>query len=68
MDPEFRYHLATTRLWGLMAIGLSDAVILPMNPEDEAKMMSTLVSGLKSSYGETMKSNNISLGMVISIY
>ena len=62
MDPGFNYHVATARLWGLMAIGLSDAVILPMNPEDEGRMMSTLVSELKSSHGEIMRSNNISLG------
>ena len=27
LDPEFSYHLALSRLWALMAVGLADAKV-----------------------------------------
>ncbi|XP_042204189.1 putative N-acetylated-alpha-linked acidic dipeptidase [Homarus americanus] len=61
LDPEFRYHLAIGRLWALMGIGLADAKILPMDPDDETVMLRKMVADLKAEYGDTLQEKGISL-------
>nr|XP_027215301.1 putative N-acetylated-alpha-linked acidic dipeptidase isoform X2 [Penaeus vannamei] len=61
LDPEFRYHLSMGHLWGLMAIGLADARILPMDPEDETIMLKKMIADLKNEFGQTLKQKGISL-------
>ncbi|XP_071530780.1 N-acetylated-alpha-linked acidic dipeptidase 2-like [Panulirus ornatus] len=61
LDPEFGHHLALGRLWALMGVGLADAKILPMDPEDETVMLRRIVHDLKQEYGPTLLEQGISL-------
>ncbi|XP_066977059.1 N-acetylated-alpha-linked acidic dipeptidase 2-like isoform X1 [Macrobrachium rosenbergii] len=61
LDPEFRYHLSLGQLWGLMAIGLADAEILPMDLEDEITMLRRMLEGLQEEYGQALKERGLSL-------
>ena len=67
VDPEFQYHIALGRLWGLMSIGLADNVILPMNAEDETLIHKKILLETKQSYWKLIERNNISLGNYFKI-
>ncbi|XP_042890770.1 N-acetylated-alpha-linked acidic dipeptidase 2-like [Penaeus japonicus] len=67
LDPEFRYHLSMGHLWGLMAIGLADARILPMDPEDETVMLRKMLVDLKNEYGHTLKQKGINFASVETV-
>jgi len=49
-DPGFRFHAAMTRLWGVMAVRLANADLLPFDPAAYAEAINTYVEELK---GET---------------
>ncbi|CAL4065883.1 unnamed protein product, partial [Meganyctiphanes norvegica] len=61
LDPDFQYHLAIGRLWVLMALGLVDNKILPMDIRDEVAMHQVLIKTLEGNYGQLMEKNGISL-------
>ena len=52
-DPTFRYHVAMTQIWGIMALRLSDADILPL---DYATYADELLSYLKALQNENKQS------------
>ncbi|CAL4112311.1 unnamed protein product, partial [Meganyctiphanes norvegica] len=47
LDPEFHYHLAIAQLWSMMALGLVDNKVLPMDPRDEVVMQQVLLQSLE---------------------
>ncbi|XP_071530793.1 N-acetylated-alpha-linked acidic dipeptidase 2-like [Panulirus ornatus] len=67
LDPEFRYHLSLGQMWALMGVGLADAKILPMDPEDETAMLRRMLAELKTEYGPNLKENGVSLGSLESV-
>ncbi len=52
-DPTFRYHVAMTQIWGIMALRLADADILPF---DYATYADELLSYLKALQNENKHS------------
>ena len=52
-DPTFRYHVAMTQIWGIMALRLADADILPF---DYAAYADELLSQLKALQNENKHS------------
>ncbi|MBI4466473.1 MAG: M28 family metallopeptidase [Acidobacteria bacterium] len=46
-DPEFRYHAAMARLWGVMALRLANADLLPFEPEAYAEALAAYVEELR---------------------
>ena len=52
-DPTFRYHVAMTQIWGIMALRLADADILPF---DYAAYADELLSHLKALQNENKHS------------
>ena len=52
-DPTFRYHVAMTQIWGILALRLADADILPF---DYAAYADELLSHLKALQNENKHS------------
>ena len=52
-DPTFRYHVAMTQIWGILALRLADADILPF---DYAAYADELLSHLKALQNENKQS------------
>ena len=46
-DPLFLYHVAMARLWGLLALRLADAVVLPFDHTDQAAALRSYQSDLQ---------------------
>ncbi|KAK7078223.1 N-acetylated-alpha-linked acidic dipeptidase 2, partial [Halocaridina rubra] len=61
LDPTFAYHLSLGHLWGLMTIGLADAKILPMNPEDETSMLEGMIEKLQEDFEDFFYAYDISI-------
>lgn len=49
-DPTYEYHQTLVKIWGLLALRLSDDVILPMYPLDYTHKIAQHISHLKSLY------------------
>lgn len=49
-DPTYEYHQTLVKIWGLLALRLSDDVILPMYPVDYAHQLTEHISSLESIY------------------
>lgn len=45
-DPDFKYHEAMVKVWGLLALRLADDLILPIHPVDYANELSKYVHQL----------------------
>ena len=46
-DPGFRFHAAMARLWGVMALRLANADLLPLDPRAEAEALDSYVEELR---------------------
>ena len=47
-DPGFRYHVATTKVWALAAVALSETPIIAFNATDYATGLATYLSTVKT--------------------
>ncbi|EIE82054.1 hypothetical protein G6F46_000287 [Rhizopus delemar] len=47
-DPDFRYHQTMVKIWGLLALRLSESLILPLHPADYAADLSKYVDNLST--------------------
>ncbi|KAG2200181.1 hypothetical protein INT47_009819 [Mucor saturninus] len=45
-DPEFLYHQAMVRVWGLLALRLADSAILPIYPADYTSELGNYIESL----------------------
>ncbi|KAI8086318.1 uncharacterized protein BX664DRAFT_335510 [Halteromyces radiatus] len=49
-DPTYEYHQTLVKIWGLLALRLSDDIILPMYPVDYVHQLEKHISLLESLY------------------
>lgn len=69
LDPDFAYHLAIGRLWGLLGLAIADSPILPFRVDDEATALAEFVDQLRNDYGQLLVQNGVSLGTSLySVY
>uniref|UniRef100_A0A8C5QH91 glutamate carboxypeptidase II n=1 Tax=Leptobrachium leishanense TaxID=445787 RepID=A0A8C5QH91_9ANUR len=59
MDRGFKYHQAVARLWGEMALRLSDDVILSLDCVQYAVTMLRIISDVEEAYGPLLHSKSI---------
>ena len=62
IDPEFKFHQVTTRVWVQLTMTLADTVILPFNVSHYGVMLTYYTEDIKKKYGKTFKSHNVDLG------
>ncbi|XP_063840762.1 glutamate carboxypeptidase 2-like [Scylla paramamosain] len=67
LDPHFWYHLSLGHLWGLTALGLADAQVLPMDPNDEATMLRRMAEGLRQDFGTELSKGRLTLAYLESL-
>lgn len=58
IDPEFKYHQVTTRVWTEITMVLADSVILPFNVTHYGVNMKIYNSNIKKTFEEDFKKYN----------
>ena len=66
IDPEFKYHLAVARMWGMMGLRLADATVIPFNLERYAKKILEYAKFFKKTHKEITDPHGISYGKCFS--
>ncbi|CAH2328422.1 Hypothetical predicted protein [Pelobates cultripes] len=64
MDRGFKYHQAVARLWGEMALRLSDDVIVTLDCVQYATTMQRIVSDVEKTYGPLLQKKGITFDTV----
>ncbi len=57
-DPGFRYHAAMTKLWGLMALRLANADVLPFDYETYGNRLEEFASELETKWRQRRKASS----------
>jgi len=62
VDPEFKYHQVTTRVWTEIAMTMADSFIIPFNVTNYAHRMSYYSKRMDTTYGARLRANGVSMG------
>lgn len=60
IDPEFKYHQVTTRVWTEITMALADSVILPFNVTHYGVTLKEYTTRIKSKFADDFDKNNAS--------
>lgn len=60
IDPEFKYHQVTTRVWTQITMTLADAVILPFNVTHYGVNIKEYTKRIKIKFVDDFQKNNAS--------
>lgn len=65
IDPEFKYHQVTTRIWTQITMTLADAVVLPLNVTHYGENMKVFNTKIRKDFATDFKNYNVQneLGM-----
>ena len=70
IDPEFKYHQVTTRVWTQITMTLADAVILPFNVTHYGVNIKEYTKGIKKKFAVDFQKSNASqeLGKLCHVF
>ena len=70
IDPEFKYHQVTTRVWTQITMTLADAVILPFNVTHYGVNINEYTKRIKIKFADDFQKNNASqeLGKLCHVF
>lgn len=60
IDPEFKYHQVTTRVWTQITMTLADALILPFNVTHYGVNIKEYTKHIKIKFADDFQKNNAS--------
>ena len=60
IDPQFKYHQVTTRVWTELTMTLADAVILPLNVTHYGVNLREYTLDIKNSFAEDFANHSAS--------
>ena len=64
VDPNFKYHLSSTRLASGLLMNAADTFVLPLDVSTYGISLKDSLTDLKSKYGAELKQNNITLDAI----
>ena len=66
IDPEFEYHLSTTRLAARLLMSSGDKFVLPFDVSKYATALEESLETLKDNHGAELRRNNVTLNFIES--
>ena len=61
IDPDFQYHLTTTKIASKILLYSADSLVLPLDVREYGKSLDTSFKALENYYGAELLKNNASL-------
>lgn len=63
IDPQFKYHQVTTRVWTQLAFHFADSIVVPLNVTKYASRLAYYTRELEKKYKSKMAAKGVTMGL-----